>query len=97
MFWITEDHFLFVGLFIWGNAGTQTFSVSRNWDGFALAESRTRKSGTVATLFYRSTCVECDRFTNCLFSGISKETGMKVNAQTCNQNEKYTLHRFPAL
>ena len=48
MFCIIENHFLFVGLFVWGNAETQTFSVlvSRNWDGFALAESRTRKSGT---------------------------------------------------
>ena len=50
MFWITENHFLFVGLFDWGNVETQTFSVSRNRDGFALAESRTRKSGTVAPL-----------------------------------------------
>ena len=50
MFWITENHFLFVGLLDWGNAETQTFSVSRNRDGFALAESRTRKSGTVAPL-----------------------------------------------
>ena len=48
MFWITENHFLFVGLFNWGNTETQTFTVSRNRDGFALAESRTRKSGTVA-------------------------------------------------
>ena len=50
MFWITENHFLFVGLFDWGNAETQTFSVSQNQDGFALAKSRTRKSGTVAPL-----------------------------------------------
>ena len=50
MFWITENHFLFVGLFDWGNAETQTFSVSWNRDSFALAESRTRKSGTVAPL-----------------------------------------------
>ena len=50
MFWITENHFPFVGLFGWGNAETQTFSVSRNRDGFALTESRTRKSGTVAPL-----------------------------------------------
>ena len=50
MFWITEDHFQFVGLFDWGNAETQTFSVSRNRHGFALAESQTRKSGTVAPL-----------------------------------------------
>ena len=50
MFWITENHFLFVGLFDWGNAETQTFSVSRNRGGFALAESWTRKSGTVAPL-----------------------------------------------
>ena len=50
MFWFTGNHFLFVGLFNWGNAETCTFSVSRNWDGFALAESRTRKSGTVAPL-----------------------------------------------
>ena len=49
MFWITENHFLFVGLFNWGNAETQTFSVSRNWDGFALAES-----GTVAPLLNTS-------------------------------------------
>ena len=48
MFWITENHFLFVGLFDWGNAETQTFLVSRNRDSFALAESRTRKSGTIA-------------------------------------------------
>ena len=32
MFWITEHHFLFVGLFDWGNG----FSVFWNWDGFAL-------------------------------------------------------------
>ena len=50
MFWITENHFLFVGLFYWGNAETQTFSVSRIRDGFALAESGTRKSGTVTPL-----------------------------------------------
>ena len=50
MFRITENHFLFVGIFDWGNAETQTFSVFRNRDGFALAESRTRKSGTVAPL-----------------------------------------------
>ena len=51
MFWITENHFLFVGLFfVWGNAKTQTFSVSRNRDSFALAESQTRKPGTVAPL-----------------------------------------------
>ena len=36
MFWIMENHFLFVGLFDWGNAETQTFLVSRNRDGFAL-------------------------------------------------------------
>ena len=47
MFWITENHLLFVGLFALGNAETQTFSVAWNPDGFALAESRTRKSGTV--------------------------------------------------
>ena len=51
MFWITENHFLFVGLFDWGNAETQTSSVSRNWDGFTLVGSRTRKSGTFAPLF----------------------------------------------
>ena len=28
MFWITEYHLLFVGLFDWGNAETQTSSVS---------------------------------------------------------------------
>ena len=50
MYWITENHFLFVGLFDWGNAETQTFSVSRNQDGFTLAEFRTRKSGTIAPL-----------------------------------------------
>ena len=54
MFWITENHFLFVGLFDWGTAETQTFSVSRNRDGFALAESRTRKSGTVTPLLKSS-------------------------------------------
>ena len=48
MFWITENHFLFVGLFDWGNAETQTSSVYCNRDSFAVAESRTRKSGTVA-------------------------------------------------
>ena len=47
MFWITENHFLFVGLFNWGNAETPTLSVSRNRDSFALAESRTRKSGAL--------------------------------------------------
>ena len=46
MFWIMENHFLFVGLFIWGIA----FSVSRNRDGFELVHSRTRKSGTVVPL-----------------------------------------------
>ena len=48
MYWIMENHLfdLFVGLFDWGNAETKTFSVSRNWDGFTLAESQTRKSGT---------------------------------------------------
>ena len=50
MFWFTENNFLFVGLFDSGNAETQTFSVSRNRGGFALVESRTGKSGTVATL-----------------------------------------------
>ena len=50
MFWITKNHFLFVGLFDWGNAETQTSSVSRNWDDFAVAESLTRKSGTVTPL-----------------------------------------------
>ena len=50
IFWITESHFLFIGLFDWGNAETQTFSVSRNRDGFALAESWTRKSGSLAPL-----------------------------------------------
>ena len=50
MFWITENHFLFVGLFDWGNAETQTSLVSQNWDGLAVAESRTRKSGTFAPL-----------------------------------------------
>ena len=50
MFWITENHFLFVGLFDWENAETQTSLFSRNRDGFALAESRTRKSGTVTPL-----------------------------------------------
>ena len=50
MFWITENHFLFVGLFDWGNAETQMFLVSWNRDGFALEESRTRKSSTVAPL-----------------------------------------------
>ena len=50
MFWTTENHLLFVGLFDWGNAETKTFSVSQNQDGFTLTESRTRKSGTVAPL-----------------------------------------------
>ena len=50
MFWFTENHFLIIGLLDWGNAETQTFSVSRNRDGIALAESRTIKSGTVAPL-----------------------------------------------
>ena len=50
MFWITENHFLSVGLFDWENAETQTSSVSRNRDGFALAEFRTKKCGTVAHL-----------------------------------------------
>ena len=39
MFWFTGNHFLFVGLFNWGNAETLTFLVSRNQDGFALVES----------------------------------------------------------
>ena len=33
MFGIMENHFLFVGLFIWGIAETQTFTASRNRDG----------------------------------------------------------------
>ena len=61
-FWITDNHFLFVGLFDSGKAETQTFSVSRNWDGFALAESRTRKSGTVAPLMV--TMATTLRYTN---------------------------------
>ena len=52
MFWITENHFLFVGLFDWGNAETITFSVSQNRDGLTLAESQTRKSGTITLLLY---------------------------------------------
>ena len=52
MLWIMENHFLFVGLFDWGNAETQTFLVSWNRDGFALAESRTRKSRTIAPLLF---------------------------------------------
>ena len=47
MFWIMENHFLFLGLSDWGNAKTLIFSVSPNQDGFALVESQTRKSGTV--------------------------------------------------
>ena len=39
MFWITDNHFLFLGLFDWGKAETQTSVVSRNQDSFALAES----------------------------------------------------------
>ena len=39
MFLIRANQFLFVGLFACGNAETQTFSVSWNWDGFELAES----------------------------------------------------------
>ena len=60
MFWITENHFLFVGLFDWGNA--ETFSVSWNRDGFALAESRTRKSSTVAPLQFRVVLLNCLEF-----------------------------------
>ena len=52
MFWIMENHFLFEALFDWGNAETQTSLVSRNRDGFAVAESRTRKSGTVTPLLF---------------------------------------------
>ena len=47
MLWIMENHFLFVSLFDRGNAETKTFSVSQNRGGFTLAESRTRKSGTI--------------------------------------------------
>ena len=50
MFWIMENRFLFAGLFDWGNAETQRFSVSWNRDGFTMVASRTRKSGTVAPL-----------------------------------------------
>ena len=50
MFWIMENHFLFLGLSDWGNAKTLIFSVSPNQDGFALVESQTRKSGTVTPL-----------------------------------------------
>ena len=45
-----EHYFLFVGPFDWGNAETQTLSISPNHDGFALAESQTRKSDTLTTL-----------------------------------------------
>ena len=45
MCWVTENHFLFVGLLDWGNAETPTFLVSRNLDGFALAESQTGQEG----------------------------------------------------
>ena len=50
MFGIMENNVLFVELFNLGNAETQTSSVSRNRDGFALAESQTRKSATISTL-----------------------------------------------
>ena len=53
MFWIMENNFLFLGLFDLGNAEIQTSAVSGNQDGFALAESRTRKSGTIPPLLYR--------------------------------------------
>ena len=52
MFWITENHFLFVGLLDWGNAKLKTLSVSENQGCFAMAESRTRKSGTVTPPLY---------------------------------------------
>ena len=39
MFKFTESQFLFVDLFTWGSADTQIFLVSRNRDGFAVAES----------------------------------------------------------
>ena len=57
MFWITENHFLFVGLFDWGNAETQSSSVSWNQGGFAVTESQTRKPGTVTPL------IKCTKFT----------------------------------
>ena len=50
MFCITENHFPFIELFDWGSAETQTFQYPGIGDGFALAESRTRKSGTVTPL-----------------------------------------------
>ena len=71
MFWITENHVLFVGLFGWGNAETQTFS-----DGFALAESRTRKSGTVAPLVF------CESFYICLMFFLSKNSILIDNFTT---------------
>ena len=48
MFWNTENHFLFEGLFDWEN--TKTFFVYQKEDGSALAESQTRKSSTVTPL-----------------------------------------------
>ena len=54
MFWTTENHFLFVGLFAWGNAETQTFLVSWNRDGFQFPESPTRKSDIVVPYTYYS-------------------------------------------
>ena len=69
MFWIADNHFLFLGLFDWGKAETQTSVVSRNRDGFALPESRTRKFGTIAPLLFtmiqHKTCCATSYKCNC--------------------------------
>ena len=50
MFWCHEVYVRLVGLFDWGNARTQIFSVSRNRYSFTLAGYRNGKSGTAPAL-----------------------------------------------
>ena len=81
MFWIKETHFLFVGIFPWGNAETQTFPVSWNRDGFAFVESRSRKSGTLSPLAYtKLLCSFVGIFIHFLYVGRSVQ--LKVNTKT---------------
>ena len=69
MFWISVNHFLFVGLFAWGNAETQTFLVSQNRDSFALVESVAPLVFTIAKcIFYvaPNNCAGC-MFNKCIY------------------------------
>ena len=67
MFWITENHFQFVSLFDWRKVETQTLSLSRNRDGFAFAESHTKKSATVTPLLWIVHCFKVPKVFSLLY------------------------------